>query len=44
MSESEYLTVQEALTAVLTTISVLPAEQVPLLDALGRVAGAAIFI
>lgn len=37
MSELEYLTVQEALTAVLTGVSVLPAEQVPLLDALGRV-------
>ncbi len=37
MSESEYLTVEEALTAVLSTISILPAEQVPLLDALGRV-------
>ncbi|MEZ4590261.1 MAG: hypothetical protein R3D55_03860 [Chloroflexota bacterium] len=37
MSEAEYLTVQEALTAVLAGVSVLPAEQVPLLDALGRV-------
>ncbi|MCP4418419.1 MAG: molybdopterin molybdotransferase MoeA [Chloroflexi bacterium] len=37
MSEVEYITVKEALTAVLTTISVLPAEQVPLLDGLGRV-------
>lgn len=37
MCKSEYLTVEEALTAVLSTISVLPAEQVPLLDALGRV-------
>ncbi|MCA9917028.1 MAG: molybdopterin molybdotransferase MoeA [Anaerolineales bacterium] len=37
MSEAEYLTVQEALTAVLAGVSVLPAENVPLLDALGRV-------
>ena len=37
MSEAEYLTVQEALTAVLAGVSVLPAEQVPLLAALGRV-------
>ena len=37
MSELEYITVEQALTAVLSTISVLPAEQVPLLDALGRV-------
>lgn len=37
MSEAEYLTVQEALTAVLAGVSVLPAEQVPLLDGLGRV-------
>ena len=37
MSESEYLTVQEALTAVLAGVSVLPAERVPLLDGLGRV-------
>lgn len=37
MSEAEYLTVQEALTAVLAGVSVLPAERVPLLDALGRV-------
>ncbi len=37
MSEAEYLTVQEALTAVLAGVSVLPAERVSLLDALGRV-------
>ena len=37
MSEAEYLTVQEALTAVLAGVSVLQAEQVPLLAALGRV-------
>ena len=37
MSEAEYLTVKEALTAVLAGVSVLPAEQVPLLDGLGRV-------
>jgi molybdopterin molybdotransferase len=37
MSEAEYLTVKQALTAVLAGVSVLPAEQVPLLDALGRV-------
>lgn len=37
MSEAEYLTVQEALTAVLAGVSVLPAENVLLLDALGRV-------
>lgn len=37
MSDAEYLTVKEALTAVLSGVSVLPAEQVPLLDALGRV-------
>ena len=37
MSEAEYLTVQEALTAVLAGVSVLPAERVPLLAALGRV-------
>lgn len=37
MSEAEYLTVQEALTAVLAGVSVLPGEQVPLLEALGRV-------
>ncbi|MAT97389.1 MAG: molybdopterin molybdenumtransferase MoeA [Anaerolineaceae bacterium] len=37
MSEAEYLTVQEALTAVLAGVSVLPAERVPLLDGLGRV-------
>ncbi|MCA9996057.1 MAG: molybdopterin molybdotransferase MoeA [Anaerolineales bacterium] len=34
---NEYLTVQEALTAVLAGVSVLPAERVPLLAALGRV-------
>lgn len=37
MTQAEYLTVQEALTAVLAGVSVLPAERVPLLDALGRV-------
>ncbi|MFZ1396619.1 MAG: gephyrin-like molybdotransferase Glp [Candidatus Promineifilaceae bacterium] len=37
MSEAEYLTVQEALTAVLAGGSVVSAEQVPLLEALGRV-------
>jgi molybdopterin molybdotransferase len=37
MSEAEFLTVQEALAAVLAGVSVLPAEQVPLLDGLGRV-------
>ncbi|WP_420627864.1 gephyrin-like molybdotransferase Glp [Candidatus Leptofilum sp.] len=37
MSNAEYLTVKEALTAVLAGVSVLPAEQVPLLNALGRV-------
>ena len=37
MSEAEYLTVQEALTAVLAGVSVLPAEQVALLGGLGRV-------
>jgi molybdopterin molybdotransferase len=37
MSEAEYLTVQEALAAVLVGVSVLPAERVPLLDGLGRV-------
>ncbi len=37
MSETEYLTVQEALTAVLAGVFVLPAEKVPLLDGLGRV-------
>ncbi|MCA9947098.1 MAG: molybdopterin molybdenumtransferase MoeA, partial [Anaerolineales bacterium] len=37
MSDAEYLTVQEALTAVLAGVSVLPAETVPLLEALGRV-------
>ena len=36
MSE-EYITVQEALTAVLANVSVLPAETVPLMDALGRI-------
>ena len=33
----EYLTVQEALTAVLAGVSVLPVEEVSLLDSLGRV-------
>ena len=37
MSELEYLTVQEALTAVLAGVSVLPAERVPLLNGLGCV-------
>ena len=37
MAESEYLTVAQALTAVLNGVSVLPAENVPLLEALGRV-------
>ncbi len=37
MAESEYLTVAEALTVVLDGVSVLPAETVPLLAALGRV-------
>jgi len=37
MSDAEYLTVQEALTAVLAGVSVLSAERVPLLDGLGRV-------
>ncbi len=42
MSESEYLTVKEALTAVLAGVTVLPAEQVPLLDGLGRVLAQAV--
>jgi molybdopterin molybdotransferase len=37
VADSEYLTVAEALAAVLEGVSVLPAESVPLLDALGRV-------
>ena len=37
MAEQEYITVQEALTAVLNGISVLPTTRVPLLEALGRV-------
>jgi molybdopterin molybdotransferase len=37
MTELEYITVQEALTAVLDGISVLPTKHVPLLEALGRV-------
>ncbi len=37
MSHSEYLTVAEALSAVLSQVSVLPSETVPLLEALGRV-------
>ncbi len=37
MSEKEYITVQEALTAVLNTVSVLPAETVSLMDGLGRI-------
>ncbi len=37
MTELEYLTVADALTLVLSGVQKLPAEQVPLLDALGRV-------
>ncbi len=37
MSEQEYITVQEALTAVLANVSVLPSETVPLMDGLGRI-------
>lgn len=37
MAKQEYLTVSEALAAVLAGVSVLPAESVPLLEALGRV-------
>ena len=37
MGEQEYITVQEALTAVLNNVAVLPAETVPLMDALGRI-------
>ena len=37
MNDREYLTVAEALKAVLDGVSVLPAETVPILDALGRV-------
>ena len=37
MSDREYLTVAEALKAVLAGVSVLPAETAPILDALGRV-------
>ncbi len=37
MADAEYLTVQQALTAVLQGVSVLPAETIPILDALGRV-------
>ena len=37
MTQAEYLTVQEALTAVLAGVSVLSSEKVALLDALGRV-------
>ncbi|MEW5985272.1 MAG: gephyrin-like molybdotransferase Glp, partial [Chloroflexota bacterium] len=37
MAEAEYLTVEQALAAVLAGVSVLPAERVPLLEALGRV-------
>ncbi len=37
MTQAEYLTVQEALTAVLAGVSILSSEKVPLLDALGRV-------
>jgi len=42
MAESEYLTVAEALAAVLEGVSVLPAETVPLLEALNRVLAAPI--
>ena len=42
MSEQEYITVQEALTAVLNNVSVLPAETVPLMDALGRILAQAV--
>ena len=37
MTQAEYLTVQEALTAVLAGVNILGSERVPLLDALGRV-------
>ncbi|MCI0399516.1 MAG: molybdopterin molybdotransferase MoeA [Chloroflexi bacterium] len=37
MADAEYLTVAEALQAVLAGVSVLPAESIPLLPALGRV-------
>lgn len=37
MVDAEYLTVEQALTAVLAGVSALPAERVPLLEALGRV-------
>ncbi len=37
MAKKEYITVQEALTAVLDGVQVLPTEHVPLLEALGRV-------
>jgi molybdopterin molybdotransferase len=37
MAEKEYLTVPEALTAILRELAVLPAEIVPLLDSLGRI-------
>lgn len=40
MTNAEYLTVQEALTAVLAGVSPLPAERVPLAEALGRVLAA----
>lgn len=42
MTKGEYLTVQEALTAVLAAVSVLPAERVTLSQALGRVLAAPI--
>lgn len=42
MSRSEYLTVAEALSAVLAPLPVLPAEKIPLLEALGRVLAEAI--
>ncbi|MCZ7673665.1 MAG: hypothetical protein M5U34_44415 [Chloroflexi bacterium] len=37
MSNKEYLTVAEALQIVLAGVSVLPAEETPILEALGRV-------
>jgi molybdopterin molybdotransferase len=37
MAEKEYLTVSEALTAILRELAVLPAETVPLLESLGRI-------
>lgn len=40
MTAQEYLTVEEALKSVLSGVSVLPVESVPLMDALGRVLAA----